>query len=130
MSTAWTPLHIPDTDKALVAVDPDELTTLSIANIGQGGLGHTNNNNGDTILIVDSTLSTSSSSAKDTPSNTRIAGRAVYVADPASMRPRQVWCALVGCPENVARGGVTPDGQELPDWLSWSEVSSKNNVYG
>ncbi|WOO79787.1 uncharacterized protein LOC62_02G003303 [Vanrija pseudolonga] len=33
---------------------------------------------------------------------------------------QRVWCAIVGCPQREKRGGVTPDGQALPDWLSWS----------
>ncbi|BEJ13175.1 hypothetical protein CspHIS471_0303490 [Cutaneotrichosporon sp. HIS471] len=35
------------------------------------------------------------------------------------MRARRLWCAVVGCPEK--RQSFTPDGQELPEWLSWSQ---------
>ncbi|GMK58155.1 hypothetical protein CspeluHIS016_0501870 [Cutaneotrichosporon spelunceum] len=37
------------------------------------------------------------------------------------MRARQLWCAVVGCPDKQKRQSFTPDGQELPEWLSWSQ---------
>lgn len=105
----------PCSTTALVAANP------SAANTGQGNLPRANKweNSNNVFLVANSA---SAAAQKSLPPPQPIAGRAIYVADPATMRPRQLWCALVGCPENVARGGVTPEGQELPEWLTWSEV--------